>query len=710
MDEDGARAANGTPAHGGGGGVISGMTPGHAGLQTPASSQLGIELGTGSSSMPGAGGSAKQKGCVSVQPSQRWVIYYDKNGNELQRKQKGPGRLPRGAYLEGDNYIVKDCVVNKNTQEVMTVPTYVPTEQRKEKYRSETEQYLGFDFLPANTMVAPIGVGAAAAAAAMALAARPPPRAARMKTSMVEGALEDDNPYAKFRYNTRPSDKGPDPDMQQQTGSAAYTKRHKSPWQFPAPVPPEDREAYEKGYSLLPGGGRGQYLAPKYQMPGEECFALNLQGALQLLPPHHPHKAQQPLNEAVEAAAISNVQAEVREAKANKSEGAGDVREEVEVADDSKPSRELERGREAKEGDADVAASSGAAGSAPVSGAVEEEEMMEFVEDKEASNIIALWKSLGSPGGAEDDKHKILSAAKVEKGHASTEDKADDNEKSVVGASGQVGNGGSQRGWVGEASVTPSLCLEGQLFSFVEVYRAVRTLGGSRKVHCWGLVVDAMLVARGDVASPASAAASTPAAAAAALARKLAASTSAYASVAQRVREFVSTTRLDLIESHLVTGLPAGTGSGEGVGDVDMAESDGGGGGVKMVVMLPQGKWLSYGEELVLGSDGFLHHAQVVRQSGGEQWRASHEMLQAYAAADRTWEAQKTWWSNYQKFAATVGLPADSPNVSVALESGGIPKSLPLFTLYHSVRQRGGLHAVIVKVEILNSAFYSIYY
>ena len=95
---------------------------------------------------------------MAIQPSLRWIIYYDKNGKELQRKHKGPGRLPRGAVLEGDNYIVRDCVLNKNTNEVMTVPAYVPPEQRKDKNRTETEQFLGADFLPVNSMMAPMGM------------------------------------------------------------------------------------------------------------------------------------------------------------------------------------------------------------------------------------------------------------------------------------------------------------------------------------------------------------------------------------------------------------------------------------------------------------------------------------------------------------------------------------------------------------------------
>ena len=47
--------------------------------------------------------------------------------------------------------------------------------------------------------------------------------------------------------------KGMEAEAQQQKGSAAYAKRLKSPWFFQALVPPEDRDTYDKGYSLLPG-------------------------------------------------------------------------------------------------------------------------------------------------------------------------------------------------------------------------------------------------------------------------------------------------------------------------------------------------------------------------------------------------------------------------------------------------------------------------
>jgi len=292
-------SATGLATPGGGGtglgAAMAAATPGSALALASASSQLGL---LGASPMggfhtpvplhmlgadtPGSGGSfgahavssAGRGRGMAIQPSQRWVIYYDKNGTELQRKQKGPGRLPRGAVLEGDNYIVRDCVLNKNTNEVMTVPTYVPPEQRKDKNRAETEQFLGADFLPANSMMAPMG-----------MPQRPQLRV-RMNT---DTSIQDDNPYAKsFRGPAvRPADKGPEGEVQPQKGSAAYTKRLKSPYHFPAPVPPEDRDTYDKGYSLMPGGGRGEYSVPRSQMPGEESYALTRDGVFHLHSPQH---------------------------------------------------------------------------------------------------------------------------------------------------------------------------------------------------------------------------------------------------------------------------------------------------------------------------------------------------------------------------------------------------------------------------------------
>ena len=168
-----AAGASGTPAAGfktPGAGAVSGETPGTGGSYGATPGSLRAPAKT-----PGSG----------VLPSQRWVIYYDKNGNELQRKMKGPGRLPRGAYLDDNhNYIVRDCIVNKNTQEVMTVPTYIPEKKHERTGRAEAEQFVGFDFLAANPMAAPMGV------------ARLPTRAARIRN---DGAPDEENPYAKFR-------------------------------------------------------------------------------------------------------------------------------------------------------------------------------------------------------------------------------------------------------------------------------------------------------------------------------------------------------------------------------------------------------------------------------------------------------------------------------------------------------------------------------
>ena len=385
------------------------------GMETPLHS--GSSGNVGMLGLSGGGSSAKPKGIVlPMNSSQRWVIYYDKNGNELQRKIKGPGRLPRGAILEGDNYIVKDCIVNKNTQEVMTVPTYVPPEQRKEKNKTETELFLGFEFLPTNTMAAPM------------LAGRyPPPRAVRLKAS---GALEEDNPYAKFRGHSdaRPLDKSPEFEAQQQKGSAAYTKRHKSPYHFSAPVPPEDREAYDKGYSLLPGGGRGEYLAPRYQMQGEECYALKSNGAFELLPPGPPNQHQPLLKEAAEATPVQQVEGEAGDSKLGRAEvtAALELREEPDAKDGAKQGtrergREQEKGREVKEAEEDVGGrmgsgekSAGARTSVGV-GAVKTDAMQEDVEDADAAQVIALWRSLGAPGG-------LVETAPQKRGLVKTED------------------------------------------------------------------------------------------------------------------------------------------------------------------------------------------------------------------------------------------------------------------------------------------------
>ena len=59
--------------------------------------------------------------------------------------------------------------------------------------------------------------------------------------------------HVMLSTSTRLAEKGMEAEAQQQKGSAAYAKRLKSPWFFQALVPPEDRDTYDKGYSLLPG-------------------------------------------------------------------------------------------------------------------------------------------------------------------------------------------------------------------------------------------------------------------------------------------------------------------------------------------------------------------------------------------------------------------------------------------------------------------------
>jgi hypothetical protein len=42
----------------------------------------------------------------------RYIVYYDEDDVEIFRKAKGPGRLPRGAFVDRDgNYGVKVCVI-----------------------------------------------------------------------------------------------------------------------------------------------------------------------------------------------------------------------------------------------------------------------------------------------------------------------------------------------------------------------------------------------------------------------------------------------------------------------------------------------------------------------------------------------------------------------------------------------------------------------
>ena len=50
-------------------------------------------------------GSGAGRNFQPVQPGNRWVIYYDKNGVELQRKPKGPGKISRSEHKS-------DCVLH----------------------------------------------------------------------------------------------------------------------------------------------------------------------------------------------------------------------------------------------------------------------------------------------------------------------------------------------------------------------------------------------------------------------------------------------------------------------------------------------------------------------------------------------------------------------------------------------------------------------
>ena len=251
----------------------------------------------------------------------------------------------------------------------------------------------------------------------------------------------------------------------------------------------------------------------------------------------------------------------------------------------------------------------------------------------------------------------------------------------------------------------PLLWVEGQSFSVVEVLRVVRGLGGGERVQCWSVVADALL----QPCASASANTTVPASL-----HKFGAkfANSCYGSLASRVRSFYTSTRLDLIESRLAAmamPLPpsAAAASGEG-NDMEMGEASGskvvGKGGAtestsRTVVLMPTGSCCHFGSELVLLSDGMLHHAEVVRQMGDEECRPTDEMLRRYTSPDRSWEAQKRWWLGYQKFAASRGASPDSPNVSVSSVCGQ-HKSIGLFTLYHHVMRRGGMEAVIATKEM----------
>jgi hypothetical protein len=394
------------------------------GLQTPGTAHVGGTDTPGSSSSLGAtpGGSLNKLKGFSMQPSQRFVIYYDKNGNELQRKLKGPGRLPRGAVLEGENYIVRDCVLNKNTQEVMTLPTYVPPEQKKEKerYRLETENFLGSDFV--NNMAANMS------------ATRPPPRAVRMKTG--PETADEENPYAKYRYVSDMSHMAQYPEAQHQKGSAAYAKRVKSPYHFPAPVPAEDREKYDKGYSLLPDGGRGEYLAPPHQLPGEEQYGLTFEGVFELLSPGYALSAPPPRRKRPPRGTAHSGGADEYDGKeGGKVEGIaakGEGREQVDEKGEGRPPP-----REQVDAAAGVKADV-------------QDDAMEVQEDEEkaeTAHVLALWRSLGAPGAdvAADGVGECAIKAEIQDGAQAR---------------------------------APTLWLEGRQFSIVDVLRAVLAFGG----------------------------------------------------------------------------------------------------------------------------------------------------------------------------------------------------------------------------------------
>ena len=57
------------------------------------------------------------------------IVYLDANGVEVSRKVKGKGRLPTGAYKDGDNYFVK-VVAKPQTLYVTLSKDGTVTEQR----------------------------------------------------------------------------------------------------------------------------------------------------------------------------------------------------------------------------------------------------------------------------------------------------------------------------------------------------------------------------------------------------------------------------------------------------------------------------------------------------------------------------------------------------------------------------------------------------
>ena len=173
-----------------------------------------------------------------------------------------------------------------------------------------------------------------------------------------------------------------------------------------------------------------------------------------------------------------------------------------------------------------------------------------------------------------------------------------------------VGGGGVE----GEEAV-PGLWHAGKWYSLVQVFLAVASLGGCSKVHAWSLVGDALVklqeerdgpsiegkviegkVIEGKVGGSSS---------------SINSSSMAYMAVAERIRKFVVSTRLEEVEARVAAATrELGSVAGAG-GDVEMWEAQRRAGGGKMVVMLPQGTWVPYGEELVLNEDGLLHHAHV---------------------------------------------------------------------------------------------------
>ena len=555
---------------------------------------------------------------------------------------------------------------------------YVPAEQRseKERHRLETESFLG-DLLPfSRSHYLDRSVAGMAAGLQGAPEARLPPRAVRLKT---DADAYVDNPYAKYRGSFNAADRGPHTEAPAPKGASAYGRRGKSLFHFPAPVPAAEQDDYDKGYTLLQDGGRGEYTAPQHQQPGEEQYGLTLQGVFALRPPKTLHADCAPppparVKERREKPRPSET-TELPAEPSSKRMLAGDEPEEDvkppekkvrntdplrERDDDEREKKKREEAQRRREEEAAAEAAAAAAKDAmqapPGTEAEDEEEREE--DDAEAAAVVTHWRSLGAPGADPPPQMQGV----------------------LAGGAAEAAEGEGVGAGAAEAEA-PALWLEGRRFSMVEVLRSVQALGGVSKVHCWSLVGDKLLL-QARVRDAAKKGTSIATAAA---------GTAPYAeAIAVAVRKFAAAVRLDLLEAYLAQD----SASGARGGDTAMGES-GGTEKEKLVVMEPQGVCHEVGQGLLV-REGRLRHAQLERLTGGAEWCPSAEDLEAmrHQSADRSWNAQKKWWVEYQAFARGRNSSVDNPSVLVS-SACGQAKAVVLFALYHSVRARGGLEKVV---------------